>query len=297
MKTKTDPKIIVIILLCVSVILILSFILLTKSSLNLNGTPKSIIYGIATGIITFSLTFYITQKLFFEKNDKFNELIKKFEPHNIDAKTILNTVQKKSIALVELDRNKLLGTGFYEENYSKADDIRISGITVNALIKYLCNPSSIDSHLINQLKLKKNVKVKIVFMHPDSKIVDILNRQEHPTDKVVSDKIKESIDQLKVFTNRKSGKLEEGSSIEIVITLNTMNFTISYAGNVVRDKNDKLLLGFLFGSKVGGPIYQVPNIEEISMFDDCLHHFDELFKEGHKIFSWTGGKKTFFPIN
>jgi hypothetical protein len=128
-------------------------------------------------------------------------------------------------------------------------------------------------------------------MSPDSPIVKILDNQEKNNQVLVSKKIKNTIDLLKDFAKINNGSLAEGSRISVAITSQTMNFTISYAGNTKKDQNDTLLIGFLFGYKVGGPLYKVPFVQEINMYNDCLDYFDDLYKESDKIiFDWAERK-------
>jgi uncharacterized membrane protein (DUF485 family) len=295
MKPKVDLKIVSLIFLLSFLVIIEFAFVITKTPIHFGERAIDVIYGIAGGIASFTITFLITQKYFHSANDKIEDIKNVFIPHDIDSKIILNAVQGKSISLVVSDRKILEGKGYYENNYINANDIRISSISLNPLIKYLCSSKQTDNHLINQLKTRKNVIVKIILMSPKSPIVKILDKQEKNNQELVSVKIQTSIDLLKDFAKINNGSLAEGSGLNIVITSQTMNFTISYAGNTVRNPSDVLLLGFLFGYREGGPLYKVPIASENNMYNDCLIYFEELYNNSELIFSWSD-KKNFRPI-
>lgn len=288
---KNKLMLIAFVLLLMSLVIIQFAIIIPKTPINIEERFINLLFGIGGGLFSFTITFFLTQKYFHLAGNKIDDIKKSFLPHEIDSKTILNTVQGKSISLVAMDRKELEGKGYYENNYFKANDIRISSISLTPLIKYLCNPNPGRDHLISQLKKRKYVTVKIILMSPDSPIVKILDNQEKNNQILVSKKIKNTIDLLKDFAKINNGSLAEGSRISVAITSQTMNFTISYAGNTKKDQNDTLLIGFLFGYKVGGPLYKVPFVQEINMYNDCLDYFDDLYKESDKIiFDWAERK-------
>ncbi len=291
---ETNRKIIVLIVMLIAVIIILISISIIQPDFlkTKNENIISALIGIASGLFTWVIIFIVINKYYNSLNKITLEKLKQIE---IDANKILdhlNALQDKNMNLIAFERKSLLGKKYYENLYKNADDIRISGITVDKLVEHLCIGKRNDNHLINQLKNRKNVSVKILCLHPESSVVKILDEQEKTSldPNPVKNKILKTIGLLEIFSKKYERKLNRGSKLEIVMTKETLNSIITFAGNSKKTEKDVLLMGMLYGHKRGGPLYQIPKSHELELYGDCLDYFDRIFdtaKSEYLLFSWS----------
>ncbi len=288
MNPRKNVAIIILFLVVLSIAIWELSIILQIWNQKFNSIVINPIYGIAGGLFTFAITLFITQRYLFSAKD------------NVDD--IINTISsslKGSLLLHTDDRKELLGKGYYDTIYNRSTDIRICSISLNRLIEYICKPELRNKNSwVNRLRNRPNVSVKIVMMSPDSDIVKILDEQEKDTQKKPSFKINETIELLKNFAGKNTEEgLAEGTSINIVLSKQTINFSITYAAlnNVKRNQEDIMLIGLIYGYKDNGPFYHVPQNKTINVYNDCINYFDKLYDNRTKpIFQWDITGKKFY---
>ena len=301
---KVDWKIVALILTLILIVAILSIILFLKFNLHLNDLNNTMLWGVVSGLSTFIITFIIINRFLYSLNDKILErieyLLSNFFPHDKTTKTILNIVQHEYMTLVHYDRISLNGTGFYDDLYKNCREIKISGITLKYFFESLINK---DHVIIEQLLKGNNLTVKILLLHPQSKFVEMLDKQEGtPQNRFpVKTKIMNVISLIEKFSEKdKHISLGSKCKLEIRLTEENINLTINYAQKKEKDVKDTLLMGLLFGHKQGGPLYRIPKDSASHLYEDCTDYFDKLYNHAAEstIFSWheSEGKKFTFQV-
>lgn len=303
---KSNWRAVAFMIFLIMLVILLSVSLFIAYDIFNNDRITSIFFGVTAGLTAWMITFLVTNKFYNSLADKtiakLVDLERSFKPHDDTTTTILNVVQCKFMTLIDYNRKNLLNTGFYEKNYENADDIKISAITLNDFLAYLCCEKTIrgEKHLINQLKKRENINVKVLFMHPNSEVVKIMDKLEgsNINKKPVTKKIRKSITLLEEFSKIEEGCLKKGSKLEVGLTTETLNSTITYAGKKEKNPHDVLLIGMLFGHKRGGPLYQVPNTNEFDLYKDSLDYFDVLYSRAKNniIFSWSDSSEKLFEF-
>ena len=328
-KNKTNWRTISFIVSLMIIITILAGILLMTEDVTKNKYMFSVLIGITSSLVAWLVIFMVLNKYFVPLNEKifigldeirksiltrdsydntnqeinrrFDDLCASFKPHDKTTQTILNVLQGHFMTLIQHDRRQLLGTGFYDDLYKEADDVKISGITLNELIEAMCKENRSKGNLINQLLERKGVSVEMLLLHPESDFVKILDSQEGSgiDRNPVKKQITHVIDLLQKFSQDDEGLLQSGSKIEIALTSESVNSIITYAGKRNNRQEDVLLMGLLFGHKRGGPLYRIPNTQNNELYSDCIMYFDKLFGEARKstVFAWSDTKPKTFNKN
>jgi hypothetical protein len=244
------------------------------------------LFPIATNLISYLITYFLDQQ---HMNKKQSEAFASIEE-------IKHNIKKESLVLQFKDRKWLLGTGFYDRIYNEASDIRISGILATPLIDYICKKIKKPENWVKQLERREYVSVKILVSSPKAKFIPILEKQEGLPSNTITDSITNNFDKLKTFSELNKKKLPHGSSISIRAIEDIQYFNLTYAGNTVRKDTDKLLISFSF-NKNAGPVYEVPQINDVSTYEECLRYFERLYNDNEKteIFRWDENGVKFTP--
>jgi len=275
-KNKTNWKTISFIISLMIIITILVAILLMTEDVTKNKYLFSVLIGVTSSLVAWLVIFMVLNKYFISLNEKmfveldgirksiltrdfynntnqeinrkFDDLCASFKPHDKTTQTILNVLQGQFMTLIQHDRSQLLGTGFYDDLYKEADNVKISGITLNKLIGAMCKENRSKENLVNQLLKRKNVSVKMLLLNPESNFVKVLDVQESSSidRNPVKNQILNVINLLEKFSEEDEGLLQSGSKIEIALTSESVNSIITYAGKRNNPKEDILLMGLLF---------------------------------------------------
>lgn len=302
MNSKVKLPYVVLLLTLVLIIAVLSILLYWKSSSNANDLYDNLLWGVVCGLATYIITFYLTQKFLYSSNDqileRIEELTNVFPSHTITTEKILNVVLREYNTLVWYDRNSLLKTGFYTNVYKESNEIKVLGITLLKFIEALVSVST--THIIiDQLLNDNNIKVEILLLNPDSKLVQLLDKQEETPNNPnpVSKKIQEALSILKKFSEVESDKRTKNENkLDIRLTDENITLTFSYVKKKKEiDTEDVLHLGLLFGQREGAPLFKFPKNLSDELYSDTIKYFDNLFDnaKSKQVFSWDNEGKYF----
>ena len=123
---------------------------------------------------------------------------------------IFAIVKGERISPIEYPRGKR-DNSYYEEQFSNSEEIFISGIAVRGVLSSLINTKS----LLHK-RIKSGLKVKILFVHPDSLIVD--QRKKYTSGEIdIKDTIQASINEIEQL--KENLILEHPPSGELIIKI------------------------------------------------------------------------------
>ena len=300
---KSNWKMIALILILVLTVLVLTTLLVTQLKPSLNTLFTSTLWSIAAGLATFIITFIVINRFLYSMNDKIfakvENLHKKFAPHDDTTKEILNHVQGQKMNMVEYERKQLTGIGFYDAIFDSATVIKNAGVTMTHFIEAL---NQKNNKIIKRILSTRHMQVQILLLHPENSILDILNKQERKNNGLeptpVTNKIRRTLVLLKELSQSYSNKyLPEGSSIQVRLTKEVINTTLTFACKKSNKMPDELLMGLFFRQKRGGPLYRVVNDGQLRLFEDCLESFEALFDKAEKntVFCWNSKGTVYNP--
>ncbi len=200
----------------------------------------------------------------------------------------------RSFVLHNTERSRLKGT--YDAMYNGADKIKICGVSLKAVIDYICEEKKCPDNWVRRLAERNDVEVKIIIPDPDSNYVALLDKNSENGSPLLSGRIRRGIAKLTDLAERykaADGKLKGfpplagGSSITVFATHNTINFSITHAENTkgTATDDDVMLFGLLL-NKDEGPIYRVYKNLQTRQHYMILKYFDMLIDPPRKIFVW-----------
>ncbi|MES9948581.1 MAG: hypothetical protein ABW118_06460 [Candidatus Thiodiazotropha sp.] len=270
----------------------------------------NVMLGVTTGLLTATFVFWISRLI----PSRVPEILETIPEIKDQTERIMKFLQRRDHVVVEALERQGLGKDFYEELFSKARYIDISGIALTRFTETLCEVMcSNDSdplpekHILNQIH-KRRIHVRAVLIHPDS---DFAKERELIEGRETREHIRNSIgrlEKLNIFltTNNPFHPKNFGGNIEIRLSSTPkMPYSISRA-DPAQNGVEAFLLGIIPASTPGemAPAIAVYTAGENlptenmnsgaakGLSEICKRDFHELYtsKGSYALFKWKGNK-------
>lgn len=196
---------------------------------------------------------------------------------------------------------------FFEPYYQNTDIVRISGIALRAIIKYICEAKNgfeklPKKHLVQVMK-RRPVAVKLLLMNPDSEFVK--KRLETENNPNIQKNICNNIRLLEELKDRLRASPSEDywricGDLDIRMCNRDLPYTIFNSDPRTRRNPGTLYLGLLFPGIQGihSPLIYMRDVgEQCKLYENCFMHFEFLYREAHSIFHWNSTGLTWYGEN
>lgn len=285
------------------ILIIVSVIIILYCKDTVMNNIASALTGIGGSLIAWAMVAFVIQYKEEAQTIRIKRIVKNFNALNADTeklKTNTNLIVNMLAGGYLKEATIKKDTYKYDQHYSDASEIKISGIALKGLRRHIEKfpdvTSIAEGHLLKNLQ-KRKLKVQILLLNPKARMTGELRKYEAGKSEQPSGAIKEAAATIECFESMvkrvKSLDIHEESEMTVKITDLPLNNTLFYAADNDKDESF-LLMGMLylheFGENSEG--YLLP--KNSTIFNNCLGNFNMIFNHAFCVVSWTKDECVFY---